>query len=924
VVQDHIAEVRESLPRGYYRELPELGGGPLAGYPRVYELAITLISHSEGRIGLDNVSGFVAAIQQVATLTIGELWAVPAMLRLGLIENVRRMTLRTVGRLDETVAADAAAARLGRAAEAGQPALDAELDRFFAHPPALTPVFVSRFLQQLRAVGGSLTAVRLLEEWMAEEALSAEEATSRAMRRLAMTQVGMANSITSLRAIARMDWRTFVESQSRMEAALRRDPSGFYPRMTFATRDWYRHVVERIAKRTRRPEEAVARRAVELAGAAMERESARSRQAHVGYYLIDEGLAELERATGYRPRLGEAVYRWVRRHPNTLFVGGVLSVTVAALAALFWLGGAPAWAAWLPLLLLGLIPANDIAVNVVNQLVTAFLTPRTLPKLDLHEHGVPPEFRTAVVIPTLFGSVSAVREALEHLEIQFLANREAHLHFAVLSDFTDSPTETREDDAGIVEAAVEGVRALNARYAGGGEDAFYLFHRPRRWNPREGVWMGWERKRGKLSQFNQFVLGLAPNAFTVVVGDLEPIRGVRYVITLDDDTVLPPDAAPDLVGALAHPLNRAEYSPALGRVVRGYGILQPRVGVSLPSANRSVFAAIQSGQPGVDPYTTAVSDVYQDLYGEGSFTGKGVYEVEAFERATRGRFPENTLLSHDLIEGNYARAGLATDVVVYDDYPSRYLTFTRRKHRWIRGDWQLLQWLTARVPGPDGPEPNRLSLLSRWKILDNLRRSTLEIAQLTFLLAGWTLLPGDALRWTLLGLGAIAAPWVVAFLLALLRPPFDKSWRAYYSAVGRDTGNSARQIVLAIVFLPHQAWVSADAILRTLWRLFVSRRRLLEWRTASQTERVLTDSFGVVWRAMWPAVAVAGAALAAVLLREILVPAASQTPVWMLEASVLPLVLAWMLSPAVAYVLRVPGVRREQRLSSGARRLALG
>ncbi len=923
VVQDHIAEVRESLPRGYYRELPELGGGPLAGYPRVYELAITLISHSEGRIGLDNVSGFVAAFQQVATLTIGELWAVPAMFRLGLIENVRRMTLRTVLRLDETVAADAAAARLGDAAEAGKPALDAELDRFFAHPPPLTPVFVSRFLQQLRAVGGSLTAVRLLEEWMAEEALSAEEATSRATRRLALTQVGMANSITSLRAIARMDWRTFVEGQSRMEAALRQDPSAVYPRMTFATRDWYRHVVERIAKRTRRPEEVVALRAVELARAARERDSATSRQAHVGFYLIDEGLADLERATGYRPRTGEAVYRWVRRHPNTLFVGGVLSVTVAALAALFWLGGAPAWAAWLPLLLLGLIPANDIAVNVVNQLVTAFLPPRTLPKLDLHEQGVPPEFRTAVVIPTLFGSVTAVREALEHLEIQFLANREAHLHFAVLSDFTDSPTETREDDAEIVGAAVEGVRALNARYADGGEDAFYLFHRPRRWNPREGVWMGWERKRGKLSQFNQFVLGLAPGAFTVVVGDPEPIRSVRYVITLDDDTVLPPDAAPDLVGALAHPLNRAEYSPALGRVVRGYGILQPRVGVSLPSANRSIFAAIQSGQPGVDPYTTAVSDVYQDLYGEGSFTGKGVYDVEAFERATRGRFPENTLLSHDLIEGSYARAGLATDVVVYDDYPSRYLTFSRRKHRWIRGDWQLLQWLTGRVPGPDGPEPNRLSLLSRWKILDNLRRSTLEIAQLTFLLAGWTLLPGDALRWTLLGLGAIAAPWLVAFLLALLRPPFDKSWRAYYSAVGRDTGNSVRQIALAIVFLPHQAWVSADAILRTLWRLFVSRRRLLEWRTASQTERIVTDSFGVVWRGMWPAVAVASVALAAVLAREILVPASSETPDWVLGVSVLPLILAWLVSPAVAYALRVPAVPREQRLSSSARRQAL-
>jgi len=922
-VQDHIGEVRESLPGGYYRELPELGGGPLAGYPRVYELAITLISHSEGRIDLDNVNGFVGAFQQVATLTIGELWAVPAMLRLGLIENVRRMALRTVLRLDETEAADAAAARIARAGEAGKAALDAELDRFLTRPPPLSPIFVSRFLQQLRAVGGSLTAVRLLEEWIAEEALSAEEATSRATRRLALTQVGMANSITSLRAIARMDWRTFVEAQSRLEAALREDPSGFYSRMTFATRDWYRHVVERIAKRTRRPEEAVARRAVECARAGMERDRGNRRLAHVGYYLIDDGLTELERATGYRPAAGEAVHRWVRRHPNVLFVGGLLSVTMAALAALLWLGGAPAWTLWLPLLLLGLIPANDIAVNMVNQLVTAFLPPRTLPKLDLHEHGVPPEFRTAVVIPTLFGSVEAVREALEHLEVQFLANREAHLHFAVLSDFTDSPTETREGDAAIVEAAVEGVRALNTRYAGGGEDAFYLFHRSRRWNPREGVWMGWERKRGKLAEFNQFVLGRAEGAFAVVVGDVEPIRSVRYVITLDADTVLPPDAAPDLVGALAHPLNRAEYGPALGRVVRGYGILQPRVGISLPSANRSLFAAIQSGQPGVDPYTTAVSDVYQDLYGEGSFTGKGVYDVEAFERATRGRFPENTLLSHDLIEGSYARAGLATDVVVYDDYPSRYLTFTNRKHRWIRGDWQLLHWLTGRVPGPDGPEPNRLSVLSRWKILDNLRRSTVEIAQLAFLVVGWTLLPGGPLRWTLLGLGAIAAPWVVSLLLALLRPPLDKSWRAYYSAVGRDAGNSARQLALSIIFLPHQAWVSADAILRTLWRMFVSRRHLLEWRTASQTERGIAHSFRVVWRRMWPAVALAGAILVAVLWRDASVPAASATPAWQLAVAVLPLILAWLVSPAVAHVLAAPAAPREHRLPPAARRQAL-
>src|SRR4051812_6631383 len=262
--------------------------------------------------------------------------------------------------------------------------------------------------------------------------------------------------------------------------------------------------------------------------------------------------------------------------------------------------------------------------------------------------------------------------------------------------------------------------------------------------------MGWERKRGKLAQFNKFLRGEAQDVFTTIIGDTSRLKFVRYVITLDSDTVLPRDAAQLLVGTIAHPLNRAHYDPRIGRVTEGYGIIQPRVGVSLTSAHKSYFAAIHSGHPGVDPYTTAVSDVYQDLYGEGSFTGKGIYDVDAFEEATHGRFPENTLLSHDLIEGSYARAGLATDIEVFDDYPTRYLAHARRKHRWIRGDWQLLRWLGPRVPGPDGIEKNRLSLLSRWKLLDNLRRSLVEIAQLTFLIAGWTIFPGSPLRWTLL------------------------------------------------------------------------------------------------------------------------------------------------------------------------------
>ncbi|MBA2459714.1 MAG: cyclic beta 1-2 glucan synthetase, partial [Gemmatimonadales bacterium] len=520
VVQEHIREVRESLPRGYYRELPELASGALAGYPRVYELAITLISHTEGRIDLGNLALFVGAFQQVTPLSIGELWAVPAMLRLGLLENVRRMARRAVQRLEEMEVADQWAAKLVTASAQPAPALADLVNDFVAAPPELTPIFVSRFLSQLRLVGGSAQPLVWLERWIAEEGVSAEEATARATQRVALTQIMIANSITSLRDIGRVDWETFVERESVMEAVLRGDPDGAYVRMTFTTRDHYRHVVERIARRTGGDEAEVARLAVDLARAGAAADPSDSRRAHVGYYLVDEGVATLERRTGYRPRVGERCHRAMLRHPNFVLVGSILAGTGAAIAAALWLAGPEARTAWLGVALLALVPANDIAVNLVNQLVTAFFPPRLLPKLDLAEHGgVPEEFRTAVVIPILFDSPAAVDEALEHLEVQYLANREAHLHFAILSDFSDAPTETQEGDAAILEAAVAGVRELNARHAGGSDDVFYLFHRSRRWNPRQGVWMGWERKRGKLAEFNQFVRGGAQGAFSTVVGN---------------------------------------------------------------------------------------------------------------------------------------------------------------------------------------------------------------------------------------------------------------------------------------------------------------------------------------------------------------------------------------------------------------------
>ena len=914
VIEEHIRQVRDSLPPGYYGELPELKSGPLAGYPRAYEIAITLISHTEARIDLDNVTRFVAEFQRVAPLSLGELWAIPAMVRLGLIESVRRMTLRAVERLDEIAAAEDWAARFRGGAP---PTL--VIAQFGREQPPLTPTFVSRLLQRLHGGSHDVPALGWLERWLGLEGFTAEGAATQAIERLALTHQMMTNSITSLLAVARLDWRTFVEGQSRTEAVLRTDPSGSYPRMTFATRDRYRHVVERIARRSPASETAVARAAVDLArmGAAADPDS---REAHVGYYLVDEGVAVLEAATRYRPRWQERVGSAVHRHANAVYVGGLLALTALALALVLWLGGGPGRAVWPVVVVLALLPAADTAVALVNQILTAVLPPRLLPKLDFTRSEIPPEFRTAVVIPILFPDVTTVHESLETLEVRYLANRESHLHFAILSDFTDADAETRPGDDAIVAAARDGIAALNERYAPEARDAFYLFHRPRRWNPQQEVWMGWERKRGKLAEFNRFVRGAAEGAFSVIEGNVEPLRLLRYVITLDADTVLPPEAAPDLVGAIAHPLNRAEYDPAASRVVRGYGILQPRVGVSLPSAARSRFAAIFSGRPGVDPYTTAVSDVYQDLFGEGSFTGKGIYDIAAFEQATHGRFPENRLLSHDLIEGNFARTALVTDVNIYDDYPVSYATYTRRKHRWIRGDWQLLQWLTGTVPGPDGPEPNRLSWLSRWKILDNLRRSTVEIAQLLFLVAAWTVLPGSPLRWTALVLGLMAAPLVTSLLIATARTPWRESWRAYFGGVGRDAVRGIGQLALGLVFLPHQAWVSADGILRTLWRLYRSRRCLLEWQTASAAERALPAGHAA-WRGMAPALGLIAAIGVAVAIAWIRADDAGYA--LRLAAASVPFLTAWMASPLIASALDAPAIRPLRPLPEAARALML-
>ncbi len=648
----------------------------------------------------------------------------------------------------------------------------------------------------------------------------------------------------SLRRLGQFEWPEVLEPLVPFQSVLLADPAGAFGRMEEETRDAYRLRVAELARSSDASELEVAEKALALAHAAAGRSMAAShgdprlhrRVSHVGYYLFEQGFPALSREIGYHPPLTERVRAWILANNEEFYILGIFTVSVLLIVAFI----APlvphhTFALVIATLFLALLPATQGAADLVNNIVTAGLHPRSLPKLDLTD-GLPADEATLVVVPTLLLSEGQVREMFEDLEARYLSNEDRHLHFGLLTDLPDSLARPEpEDRNALVELALRLTNDLNQKYAQGRGGKFLLLHRHRTFNARQGAWMGWERKRGKLLDLNKFILGDF-DSFPVKGGPVEVLRSVRYVITLDSDTQLPRGTAFRMIGTMAHPLNQAIVDPKLRIVTLGYGILQPRVGVSVSSAARSRLAALYSGETGFDIYTRAISDVYQDLFGEGIFTGKGIYEVSILHQVLDRRFPRNSLLSHDLIEGAYARAGLVTDIEVIDDYPSHHSAHTRRKHRWVRGDWQIVQWLFGRVPDESGQQvENPISTVSRWKIFDNLRRSLVEPVTFLLLVCGWFFLPGGPLYWTLVTLTLLFLPMLVQLAFNLGRAAVKLSGTA---ALGGFTtfGTSMFFALLNLVFLPHQMLLSVDAIARSLVRRFVTGKRLLEWETAAQSE----------------------------------------------------------------------------------------
>jgi cyclic beta-1,2-glucan synthetase len=898
LIEEQIQMARRHLPRGYSRELPRLLNGPSAGLPRVYDIVLELISHVDAQIDAGPLSAFIAAYQKVGSLKLGELWAIPIMLRLGLIENLQRITTRlTIAREDGDLA-DLWVDRLQAMAEKSPSQLVVVVADMAKSELPLSSSFVAEFCQRLSRHTPVLHLARSwLEQRLVEQGLSIEQLVQMESQNQAADQVSVSHSIASLRFLSAMDWKEFVETLSLVEGTLRADPAGVYSKMDFSTRDRYRHSVEFLARHSPLSEADVARRAIQLAADRARQKGSDDRAAHVGFYLISKGQSVLGRVTNVRWPWRTIFERSIHRFPLTFYGSGIGALTLLATFVLLQqthLLKAPGWKLifFAPVFLLC---ASQLAVALMNWLSTLLVKPRRLPRLD-YSSGIASDCRTMVVVPTMLTSAEGVDRLIETLEIHHLANRDPYVHFALLTDFRDAPEEILPGDDVLLQRTRAGVEMLNRKYLSDGPDRFFLFHRPRRWNAGEGLWMGYERKRGKLAEFNALLRGGPRSCFSAIIGETALLPTIKYVITLDTDTQLPRDAARQLVGAMAHPLNRPVFDAARGIVTAGYSIMQPRVGVSLPSARRSWFVRLFAGDAGIDPYTREVSDVYQDIFQEGSFIGKGIYDVDAFARALHGRCPENTVLSHDLLEACHARSALVSDVELYEEHPSRYNVDIDRRHRWIRGDWQISQWLLPRVPGSDARRiANPLSMLSQWKILDNLRRSLVPVALLFLILGAWLLLAGLGGMGSVLVLAIITLPAVLSALVDLFRKPADLPWAMHLRAVAGGCGRHLGQIFLTLAFLPYDAFISLDAIGRTLLRLLLTHKRLLEWRTSSDSERTTGADLAGFYATMWIAPATA---LAAGLFLAALQPD-------QLTFS-LPLLAVWLAAPWIAWRISQP------------------
>ncbi len=912
LIEEQIVIARKHLPKGYSEALPYLSDGNSAGMPRVYDIVLEIISHSDGRVDIKSLSSFIASYQNHKTLSLGELWAIPIMLRLAVIENLRRISEKIALDMIDHNLADYWADKMLETVKEDPANLVLTIADMARSKPILNSPFVAGFIRKLQGKGPSLSLpINWMEQQLARSGISSNDLVWQENQKQAADQVSVRNSIFTLRILGVTDWRDFVETLSSVEQVLRKDSTATYPQMDFLTRDRYRHVIETIAKTSPLSETDVAQLVVDQVLENQRLGKKPERRNQIGYFLIDKGRRQIEHAAKMRYSIRQKVTRFIDHRPVFIYLFSTIFLTILGAAVLFYVALHFGSFNWKLLALVGILSAAgsaQLAVSFVNWLATIWVRPQILPKMDFSK-GIPGNCRTLVTIPCILSSKKDIEGLIKGLEVRYLANREANLYFSLLTDFSDAESEFMTKDSAYLKLASAKILELNQKYQQPDEnDKFFLFHRPRKWNKKEGKWMGYERKRGKLSALNKLLRDEGENEFFHIVGNYKDLRGIKYIITLDSDTQLPREAAWKIIATMAHPLNRAVYDPQKRRVTEGYGILQPRIASLFPKDNTSLYLRMQGDMKGVDPYTRASSDVYQDIFGEGSFIGKGIYDIDVFERAVGQTFQDNRILSHDLLEGCYARSGLVSDVLLYEQNPSQYKVDIRRHQRWIRGDWQIATWILPFVPDRDGNYyRNPISTLSKWKILDNLRRSLLPISLLLILLLGWSILPYPWF-WTLAVTIIILLPVIAAAILQLIRRPEELDLKAHVYEVWSSLRDVLLQFIFGLAVLPYEAYRFTSAILRTHWRLLISKKKLLEWVSFETSARRGQYTIWSTYSSMW-----IGPLLAIVCICIFLY---SNHPAFYVAA---PILVLWVLAPAIAWRLSIPEIEEVPMLTESQR-----
>lgn len=895
LVEEQIRQTRADLPEGFYQQLPKLADGPLAGHPRIFGTVWAYVAHTDSRLDPVTLSNFLNAYQSVETFTIGELWAAAIALRLILIENLHRISTRMNNARIEREAADDAADRIfNLAAMQTDPWRGFEASRV----AAVTIPFAVQLMQRLRDLedGRATQVLEWLQIKVGEQGHTLESSVNDEHHRQAAANVTVRNIVNSMRLVSDINWEAWFDGVSVADKTLRNNP--LYAEMDFPSRNMYRTAIEELGRGSHHSEIDIVHRVIAHVS------NPENTQTEAGHWLIGKGRPELESEIGFKPALLNQFRKLIISAGLIGYLGSafLLSLALSALAAgLIWHAGASSGTA-ATLFLLALLPSSEIAFSIANQLIDRLLDTRLCPGLALRD-GVPEHLRTLVAIPTLLTSYDNVEELIERLEVHYLSSGPGELYFALVTDWLDSDVACTAQDTALLDQALSGIAELNRRHE---TDRFILFHRQRSFDIQQGKWMGWERKRGKLHELNRLLRGAADTTFCVIGGRLP--MNVRFVITLDADTRLPRDAARRLVGKMAHPLNFPVFDIEKRRVITGHGILQPRVTASLPIGHiGSYFQRLYSTARGIDPYVFAASDLYQDLFEEGSFTGKGIYDVDAFELTMAGRIPDGTVLSHDLFEGILTRAGLASDIEVVDEFPEQYEVSAARQHRWARGDWQLLPWiLGSRNTGP-------IPAVGRWKMTDNLRRSLIPIVQLIALFVGWTLLP---VRQSVILTISVFMTMLLPVLMPVIANGFHvlphSSLRLHLSALWLNVCQALALTIANLVFLANQATLMLDAVQRTLYRLTISKKNLLEWTTAAQAQALARPG---IWRSYLQMLA--APAIGSILLSLIIIRGASDW--WWLA----PFATAWMAAPVVAHWMSQSTIMEDELATSDVDRKSL-